>query len=105
MAKKNAGGPGKKQCPNCSEYVGVRSQTCPKCQHEFPKKAAKKTPKATAVQQDLFGDEIPASVKKARELAAQYTKRVEIIEKMAKLDQQKKDLKPELDELNKQLGI
>lgn len=31
-------GPGRKQCPGCEKYIGVRSASCPACGHEFPKR-------------------------------------------------------------------
>jgi len=36
--KKGTPGRGKKECPGCGEYVGVRVQEC-ECGHKFPVKA------------------------------------------------------------------
>lgn len=30
-------GPGRKQCPSCSDFIGVRNARCPKCDHDFSK--------------------------------------------------------------------
>ena len=34
MKTYNAAGPGRKQCPKCNAYVGVRTNVC-ECKHEF----------------------------------------------------------------------
>ena len=48
----NGAGRGKKQCPKCNTYVGVRSAVCG-CGHEFVKGAAKTKPAAKpAVEED-----------------------------------------------------
>ncbi len=39
MAMFNGPGPGRKQCPSCKAYIGVRTAVCP-CGHAFEKKAA-----------------------------------------------------------------
>ena len=107
MAKK--GQRGKKECPSCGELVGARSRSC-ECGHEFKPKTKPATNQPTAtemppVQKDLFGDDVPASVRKARELADKYAKRVTLIEDLAKLEQKKKDLKEELSALEKELNL
>lgn len=38
MAMFNGPGPGRKQCPSCKAYIGVRTAVCP-CGHAFEKKA------------------------------------------------------------------
>jgi hypothetical protein len=44
-------GRGKKQCPKCSTYVGVRSAVCSNCNHEFVK-GAKPATKPAVVEED-----------------------------------------------------
>ena len=39
----NTGGRGKRQCPNCKVYVGIRTEQCV-CGHEFQKKVANAAP-------------------------------------------------------------
>jgi hypothetical protein len=41
-------GRGRKLCPNCKNYVGVRSQVCPECDNKFPSAAGKKRGAKTA---------------------------------------------------------
>lgn len=31
----NQAGRGRKQCPGCSDFLGVRTRVCPKCNHQF----------------------------------------------------------------------
>jgi len=56
-----ANGPsrGKKQCPQCKVYIGVRNFKCPQCNHEFAAKVhveeAPKVQEATPVQQEDDG--------------------------------------------------
>lgn len=45
MAVYDSAGPGRKQCPNCQKFCGVRSHECPNCKHTFEQKAPK-APKA-----------------------------------------------------------
>lgn len=47
---KNAG-PGKKQCPNCKSYVGVRLYVC-ECGHEFVKGKNKQEPQSEVTEED-----------------------------------------------------
>lgn len=43
--KKTSGGPGKKNCPGCSEYIGARCKVCPLCNYNYETKT-KEVPKA-----------------------------------------------------------
>ncbi|MBC8378569.1 MAG: hypothetical protein H8E62_05275 [Planctomycetes bacterium] len=106
MAKK-VGQRGKKVCPSCNELIAARKMTCD-CGHVFQAKtkAAKKQATATATQPSLFADDdAPPAVQKARQLADKYAKRVTLIEAISTLDQQKKDLKAELEQLEKELKL
>lgn len=40
-------GRGRKQCPKCEIYHGVRAGECPRCGHVYPKKSASIRPKRT----------------------------------------------------------
>jgi hypothetical protein len=67
-------GPGRKQCPSCGVYVGVRSNTCVGCQHVFQKKrtaskAAERaaSPKDSTASSDGPREDTAASVSDRRE--------------------------------------
>lgn len=44
MAIHDSPGRGRKLCPSCEKYVGVRSSVCPNCNAEFSKKPAPSKP-------------------------------------------------------------
>ena len=81
MAKKKAT-PGKKPCPHCGALIGVRSQTCKKCNKSIPTKT-KTPPKAKAGTSAL--DALKVEAKEIESLIADVEhlkKRLGVLNKM-----------------------
>lgn len=49
-------GPGRKQCGNCNQFVGVRNAVCPNCKTEFTK--AEAVSKVKALKAENLGEQI-----------------------------------------------
>ena len=61
---------GRKQCPKCENYIGVRNQNCPHCQHSFSKVVDAPKPKQETVKSSPVVASLP--VKSSRDGAFDY---------------------------------
>jgi hypothetical protein len=68
VAKKEAVGTGRKQCPVCDEIVAARSRECPKCQHKFVGRKKKRRKKAVEAAAPQTPEVDVATVVKAHDL-------------------------------------
>lgn len=73
--KKVGAGPGRRQCPKCEEYVGVRTHRCA-CGHAFPVKSSKTKPKAAGAAPDF------SSKRSYQQAIAQTQDRIDAIDQL-----------------------
>lgn len=78
--EKKGAGPGRKQCPECQNYIGARQMVCPECSYQFTPKEKKATiPRVNA--QTSYGVDFESTIRAERDRIQSQLENRDVLQK------------------------